>query len=94
MLPQLVIRFLKREKQENKEVCKINSKIACQGFKPLGIDKALSADNIRSRVQREMRQDRERSSRLLSKVVCPHVLWTDKINTNESKAPAAATDIQ
>lgn len=36
--------------QENKEVCKINPKIACEGFEPLGIDKALSADNIRPRV--------------------------------------------
>lgn len=49
----MVVGYLEREMQENQEVCKINLKIACEGFEPLGIDKALSADNIRPRVQRE-----------------------------------------
>lgn len=49
-----MIRFLEREKRENKEVSKIDPKIACEGFEPLGIDKALSADNIRPGVQREV----------------------------------------
>lgn len=49
----MVIRYLERETQENQEVCKINLKIACEGFVPLGIDKALSSDSIRPRVQRE-----------------------------------------
>jgi len=48
-----VTRFLGREKQENKEVSKTNPKIACEDFKPLGTGKALSADNICLRVQRE-----------------------------------------
>lgn len=73
-----MIRFLEREKQENKEVCKINPKIACEGFEPLGIDKALSADSIRLRVQREAGAGQGEVQQIFSKVTHPPGLGRTK----------------
>lgn len=87
----MVIRYLEREMQENQEVCKINLKIACEGFEPLGIDKALSADNIRPRVQREVGVGWRKVQHIFfSKVARLSTLGADQVNTDESKAPAAA----
>lgn len=86
LLPKLVIRF--REKKENKEVCEINPEIACEGFEPLCIDKALSADNIHPGVQREV------GVGPLSKVVCLPKPGTGQVNRDKSKLPTAAEAAQ